>query len=170
MRVKIRLSRHLNDGMRSDLSRPHPFAAERIGLLYVRLSEAGEGRWVILMTDYAPIADDRYIDDPSSGARIDSQAIRGAMQGVLDRQQGVFHVHRHEWSGIPRLSAMDSREIPRVVDGFRKVGPEFAHGIVLLSSDQYAAWVWLPGAEHPVQVEAVSIVGYPLEIFRGESR
>ncbi len=170
MRVKIRLSRRLNDEVRTDLSRPHPFAAERIGLLFGRLSDAGPNRSIILMTSYVPIADDRYIDDPSAGARIDSQAIRGAMQGVLDRQEGVFHVHRHEWPGIPRLSTMDSDEIPLVVNGFRNVGPGFAHGMVLLSTDQYAAWVWLPGAKHSVQAEAVSVVGYPLEIFRGESR
>jgi hypothetical protein len=170
MSVKIRLSRRLNDEVRADLSRPHRFAAERIGLLYGRLSSAGPNRSVILMISYAPIADDRYIDDPSAGARIDSQAIRGAMQGVLDRREGVFHVHRHEWPGVPKLSLMDSDEVPLVVNGFRNVGPGFAHGMVLLSTDQYAAWVWLPGAKHSVQTEAVSIVGYPLEIFRGEFR
>jgi hypothetical protein len=170
MRIKIRLSRQLNKEVRADLSRPHPFAAERIGLLYGRLCSAGENRSVIVMTGYTPIADDRYIDDPSSSARIDSQAIRGAMQGVLDRQEGVFHVHRHDRPGTPRLSPMDSDEIPLVVNGFRNVGQSFAHGMVLLSTEQYAAWVWLFEAKHSIQAETVSVVGYPLKIFRGESR
>jgi hypothetical protein len=38
---------------------------------------------------------------------------------------------------------MDSDEIPLVVNGFRNVGQSFAHGMVLLSTEQYAAWVWL---------------------------
>jgi len=65
---------------------------------------------------------------------------------------------------------MDSDEIPLVVNGFRNVGQSFAHGMVLLSTEQYAAWVWLPGAKHSIQAETVSVVGYPLKIFRGESR
>lgn len=121
------------------------------------------------MTGYEPLADERYIDDPLSGARIDSQAIRGAMQGVLGRQEGVFHVHMHEWPGTPRLSPMDSEEVPLIVNGFRNVGPAFANGMVLLSIDECAVWVWLPGSKHSVQAQTVSVVGYPLENFPGGS-
>ena len=34
MKVKVRIPRRLNDEVRADLSRPHPFAAERVGLLF----------------------------------------------------------------------------------------------------------------------------------------
>ena len=83
MKIKVRLSRLLDQEVRADLSRPHPFAAERVGLLYGRLCNAGLDTSVVLMTGYEPLADERYKHDPSSGARIDSQAIRIALQGCL---------------------------------------------------------------------------------------
>ena len=165
MRIKVRMPRRLSDEVRADLARPHPFAAERVGFLFGRVVSAGRGNYVVLMTAYEPLADDRYIDDPSSGARIDSQAIRGAMQGVLDRQEGAFHVHLHEWPGTPHPSPMDSEEIPLIVNGLRNAGPDLAHGIILFSIDEYAAWVWLPGSKHSSRAQASSVVGHPLEIF-----
>lgn len=164
MNIKVRLGRSLLEDVRADLSRPHPFAAERIGFLYGRLVDA-DGP-LILMTGYEAVHDVRYIDDPFAGARIDSQAIRGAMQGVLDRGHGAFHVHMHHWYGRPAMSAMDAEEIPRVVTGLRRVGPARANGIVLLHDVEVAAWVWLPSAENAVEAESVSIVGFPFQIFR----
>jgi hypothetical protein len=169
MRVKVRIPRQLSNKVRADLSRPHPFAAERVGFLFGRLVSADPDTSLVLMTAYEPLADDRYIDDPLSGARIDSQAIRGAMQGVLDRQEGAFHVHLHERPGAPRLSLMDSEEIPLIVNGLRNAGPDLAHGMVVLSTDEYAAWVWLPGGRHSVRAQAASVVGYPLEVFTESS-
>ena len=170
MNIKARLTRKLLEGVRADLSRPHAFAAERVGFLFGRLGTAGPDSLLVIMTGYEPLGDDRYIDDPRSGARIDSQAIRGAMQGVLDRGEGVFHVHMHEWPGRPRLGRMDAEEIPRIVTGFRRAGPAYAHGIFLLHAEECAAWVWLPGEDGAVVAEAVSVVGYPLQVFREDAR
>jgi hypothetical protein len=168
MTIKVRIPRKLLDEVRADLSRPHAFAAERVGFLYGRL--AGADPALVLMTGYEPVADDRYINDPWSGARIDSTAIRGAMQGVLDRGQGGFHVHMHHWPGRPVLSRMDAEEIPPVVTGLRRVGLAHAHGIVLFHAEECAAWVWLPGEDGAVEAESVSVVGFPLKIFGGTSR
>lgn len=168
MTIKVRISRRLLDEVRADLSRPHPFAAERVGFLYGRL--AGADAALVLMTGYEPVADDRYINDPWSGARIDSQAIRSAMQGVLDHGQGCFHVHMHHWPGRPVLSRMDAEEIPPVVTGLRRVGLAHAHGIVLLHAEECAACVWLPGKDDAVEAESVSVVGFPLKLFGGISR
>lgn len=162
--TRVRLTRTILDQVRADLSRPHPFAGERIGFLYGRLVDGRSP--LVLITDYEPVADDCYINDPQSGARIDSHAIRGAMQGVLDRSQGGFHVHMHDWPGRPALSRMDAEEIPRVVTGLRRVGLRDAHGIVLLHEEECAAWVWLPGSDIAVEAESVSIVGFPVQIFR----
>lgn len=162
MTINLRLTRKLLDEVRADLSRSHPFAAERVGFLYGRL--AGTDSSLVLLTGYEPVADDRYINDSWSGARIDSQAIRAAMQGVLDRGQGGFHVHMHHWPGRPVLSRMDTVEIPRVVTGLRRVGLSQAHGIILLNQFDCAAWVWLPGNDSAVEAESVSIVGFPLQI------
>ena len=170
MNIKARLTRKLLEGVRADLSRPHAFAAERVGFLFGRLGTAGPDSLLVIMTGYEPLGDDRYIDDPRSGVRIDSQAIRGAMQGVLDRGEGVLHVHMHEWPGRPRLSRMDAEEIPRIVTGFRRAGPAYAHGIFLLHAEECAAWVWLPGEDEAVVAEAVSVVGYSLQVFREDAR
>lgn len=164
MTVAIRFARSLFDRIRADLSRPHPFAAERIGFAYGDLVDAGTR--LILMTAYEPVGDDDYIDDPMCGARIDSQAIRTAMQGVLNRRQGAFHVHMHRWPGQPFLSKTDAAEIPDIVTGLRRVGTTFANGILLLHDIECAGWVWLPGAESPVEADSVSVVGFPFHISR----
>jgi hypothetical protein len=167
MHVTIRMTHSLHDQVRADLTRAHRFAAERVGFLYGRLSRAGEDERLILLTGYSALDDDRYIDDPHAGARIDSQAIRGAMQGVLDRREGVFHVHLHEFPGKPHFSWMDRDELPRLIPSFQAVGPSFAHGLFLLSEDKCAAEVWLPGSEKAVEAARISIVGYPLQLIEG---
>ncbi len=166
MKIVIRFSRKLFDDIREDLSRPHAFAAERIGFAYGDLVDADSS--LVLMTHYEPVGDDNYIDDPMCGARIDSQAIRTAMQGVLNRRQGAFHVHMHRWPGRPFLSKTDAAEIPGVVTGLRRVGTTFANGIILLHERECAGWVWLPGTESAIEADSVSVVGFPFQIFRRE--
>jgi hypothetical protein len=167
MNIKVRLPRSLVEEVRADLSRPHRFAAERIGFIYGRLTSAGADSPLVIMTGYEPVSDECYINDPRSGARIDSRAIRGAMQGVLDRGQGGFHVHMHDWPGRPVLSRMDVEEIPQVVTALRRVGPAHSNGIVLLHQAECAAWVWLPGYDTAIMADSVSVVGFPFKTFGG---
>lgn len=167
MTVKVRMTRELLVQIRSDLTRPHAFAAERIGFAYGRWTNSGEDELLLLLTSYEPVADEHYLYDPRAGARIDGRAIRAAMQGVLDRSEGAVHVHMHDWPGQPVLSRMDVDEIPAVVTGLRRAGPAHAHGILLLHQRECAAWIWPPGEEEAEKAESVSIVGFPLEIFRG---
>ena len=170
MNVTVRMRRRLYEEVRADLSRPHPFASERVGFLFGRLGYADETDRLVLLAGYSPLEDDRYIDDPRSGARIDSQAIRGAMQGVLDRGEGVFHVHMHDFAGKPHFSRMDRAELPRLIPSFQAVGPSFAHGLFLLSEDECAAEVWLPGSDKAVAAGRISIVGYPTRLIEGGER
>ena len=170
MNVRIRLTRVLHDQVRTDLSRPHPFAAERVGFVFGRLGNDGTAAPIILLTGYEPLADERYINDPFAGARIDSQAIRGAMQSVIDRGEGAFHVHLHDGRGKPRFSTMDRDELPRLIPSFQAVGPKLAHGLFLLSTDECAADVWLPGNAKPIEPDRITIVGYPLRFFDGGNR
>lgn len=170
MNVRIRLTRTLYERVRADLHRPHRFAAERVGFLFAKFGNAGTAEPIVLFTDYAPLADDRYIDDPRSGARIDSQAIRVAMQAVLDRKEGVFHVHMHGFSGRPGFSRMDREELPRLIPGFRAVGPTLPHGLFLMNEDECLGEVWLPGRNSPVEAARVSVVGYPVHLSDGEWR
>jgi hypothetical protein len=166
MYLTIRLTRQLHEEMLTDLRRPHAHAAERVGFLYGRL--AAKCGPLILMTRYTPVPDEQYIDDPHVGARINGDAIRAAMQGVLDSGDGVFHTHLHEWPGRPGFSFTDEKELPKLVPAFQAVGRAQANGLFLLSPDSAIADVWLPGKQHPVRAHRISIVGYPLRFFGGE--
>jgi hypothetical protein len=170
MTVHARLARDLYDQVRADLIRPHPHAGERVGFLYARLGNAGTDHPIIIFTRYVPLADDRYIRDPFAGARIDGTAIREAMQGVLSQGEGVFHVHIHEWPGEPGWSPMDLRELPRLIPGFKAVGPKLPHGLFLLSPDHFAGAVWLPGNTTSVPMDRVTVVGFPTQIFERTGR
>lgn len=165
MRVRVRIPRGLYARVRADLARRHEFAYERVGFLSARLGNVAGNRPLILLTDYHPVPDDQYVDDPKSGARINSVAIREAMQRVLDAGTGAFHVHSHEHRGRPGFSPMDMEETPRVVSGLRVAGPAQAHGMLLLSNDHCVAHVWMPASDKPVATAGISVVGYPLEIF-----
>ncbi len=167
MNVRVRITRSLYDRVRADLSRPHRFAAERVGFLFTRLGNTGTAEPIVLITEYSSLADDRYIDDPKSGARIDSNAIRGAMQQVIDRHEGVFHVHIHQFTGRPFFSEMDREELPRLIPSFRAVGPAFAHGLFLMNEDECTAAVWLPGTSSSITAARLSVVGYPFHMSEG---
>jgi hypothetical protein len=145
------------------MARVHRFAVERIGFVHARPGQLTNGAWTIHLTGYTPVSDDHYVDDPGSGGRIDSNAIRAAMQHILAKQEGLFHVHQHPVCGWPHLSRMDKNEIPRLVDSFRQVGPSLPHGILLLSEDSMRAWVWLPTIAEPIEPNRLVTVGAPME-------
>jgi len=100
----------------------------------------------------------------SVGARIDGEAILAAMQGVIDSDEGCFHVHLHEWPGRPRFSKTDRDELPRVARSLRNAGPTKAHGLFLLSDDGAYADVWMPGRKDPVSAR-INIGGFPMTII-----
>ncbi len=87
------------------------------------------------------------------------------MQQVLNRNEGVFHVHMHDGLGKPRFSRMDRTELPRLIPSFQAVGLSFAHGLFLLSKDHITAAVWLPGITQPAEADRITIVGHPLQLF-----
>jgi len=140
--------------MLADLRRPHAHAAERIGFLYGRLAES-----VIVMSRYVPVLDEQYVRDFTVGARINGDAIRAAMQGVIDSGDGVFHTHLHEWPGRPSWSPTDEDELPNLIPVFRALGRDQASGLFLLSPDSAIADVWLPGARGPERASRILIVG-----------
>jgi hypothetical protein len=158
----LRIPKSLYTDIRKDLARPHRFAAERVGFAKARLGTADGDDRIILLTGYSPVADDYYIDDPKSGARIDSNAIRTAMETILHEDVGLFHVHLHDLPGLPALGRMDRREIPQLVQTFRATGPQFPHGIFLLSEDAFSSWVWLPDHKEPLTPDRSTVVGMPL--------
>ena len=151
MSITIRLTRKLYEEVLSDLRRPHAHAAERVGFLYGRLASPIDP--LILMTRYSPVPDEHYLLDFDVGARINGDAIRAAMQGVVDSGEGVFHTHLHEWPGRPGFSLADNKELPKLVPAFQAVGRTQASGLFLLSPDSAIADVWLPGSQRPERRE-----------------
>lgn len=165
-KIFVRLTRSLYDEVRRDLDRPHDFAHERVGFMTVHLGNARHEPLLVLADSYTPVADEHYVNDPYVGARINSDAIRSAMQQALDRNCGIFHVHQHPFSGKPHLSRVDRNELPQVAAGTRNATPSHPHGLLLLSEDSGTAFVLLPDTDRLFQAERLSIVGFPTEIFQ----
>lgn len=167
--VHVRIPRSLYERIHVDLKRPHHHAAERVGFLITSFKQYADGSFLLLMNDYHPLSDDEYVPDSSCGARIGSDAIRAAMQRVMNTGLGSFHVHIHYGSGIPCLSNTDRRELPRLVQSLCVVGPDCVHGIFLLSENACTCWVWLPGFDEPVVPEQISVVSYPMTFIHPHS-
>ena len=166
MNIYLRMTKSLYDEVMADMRRVHPVAAERIGFLHARLGHVSESEQVLVFIGYTPVKDDHYVDDPASGGRINGDAIREAMQRILDDKCGLFHVHRHERSAVPSLSKMDRDEIPRLVQSFRHTDPKSPHGIFLLGIESFACWAWLPKMDKPINPVKATIVGYPLAFVK----
>jgi len=160
--VRLRLSKALVEEMKADLRRPHPFAVERVGFLSVVTGRADGGELLVLGLEYRPVDEDHYLEDPRVGVKIGVGAIRGAIERIRLSRRGLIHVHLHEHAGRPVFSSTDRREQPRLVEGFRRVGSHLPHGMLVLSDDSAAAWIWLPGQSAPVRPEVMTIVGYPM--------
>ena len=68
--TRLRIPATVFDQMSQDLQQPHPFAAERVGFLFVRPDEIVPHPAVLLTVAYEPVPDDGYTPDNSVGARI----------------------------------------------------------------------------------------------------
>jgi hypothetical protein len=173
MKVEIKLNGALYARIIHDLTRPHPFAAERVGFVFCRLGLLADQGHLILLTRYHAIPDDQYIDDPTVGARIGSEAMTWAMQAVYHgraSREGIFHIHLHGHRGETGMSGTDRREIPKLIPGFQSVGREAAHGIIILSADHGSGWVWLRGSAEPVHADCVNVIGTPVGVFERERK
>ena len=170
MKTDIKLTGPLYDQIVQDLCRPHPFAAERVGFVFARIGSLCDHGKLILLNRYHSIPDEQYVDDPTVGARIGSDAMTWAMQAVYygrAAREGLFHIHLHGHDGETGMSRTDREEIPKLIPGFQSVGNEAAHGIIILSSDHGSGWVWLQGSKDPIRAACVTVVGVPIGVFEG---
>jgi hypothetical protein len=168
MNITVRLTRVLYEHTMEDLRRPHAYAYERVGFASAKTSALAGGGLLVLLTEYHPLPDERYIEDHSVGARIDSAAIRGVMQRVLDTGRGAFHVHLHDLPGRTNFSGLDREGIPPVVAALRVASPREAHGMIVFGRDHARAEVWAPGTAAEAVAERVTVVGRPLITFDKE--
>lgn len=164
MNIEFRISRPLLQHIHTDLSRVHPFAAERVGFIACASGALAGGGLVLLGESYHPVADSHYVNDPNAGATIGSAAIRIALQIAYNQPVSMFHVHRHEHLGLPRFSRIDLRESRRFVPDFFKVRPERCHGVIVLSHDALSGLCWLPGKTEPSPISRLAVVGRPTSL------
>jgi len=172
MRAELRIPRTLHTEVLRDLRRGHPFAYERVGFLFGRLSQMEGGNALILVNRYHSIPDEQYVRDSTVGARIGEEAIAYGMEQAhygAAVHEGLFHVHLHDGRGPTGMSSTDQRELPALIPGFRSMGKTAAHGIVILSADHGTAWIWIPGRKESVVADRIAVVGAPLSIFEGRS-
>lgn len=168
MKIEIKLNGGLYAKIIRDLTRPHLFAAERVGFVFGRQGSLADQGRMILLTRYHSIPDDQYLDDSTVGARIGSEALTWAMQAVYHgrpEREGIFHIHLHGRRGETGMSGTDRREIPKLMPGFQSVGRDAAHGIIILSLDHGSSWVWLHGNTEPILADCVSVIGSPVRVF-----
>lgn len=166
--MHIKLTGCLYTHIVQDLKRPHPFAEERVGFVFGRMTSLLDGAYLILLTRYHSIPDDQYVDDQTVGARIGKDALVWAMQAVYygrSTHEGIFHIHIHPYRGEPNMSRVDFRDLPKLIPGFQSVGNNAAHGIIILSLNHGTGWVWLPESRKPVLVDSIGVIGVPLNVF-----
>lgn len=166
MNVELRISQVLYQAIHADLSRKHPFAAERVGFIACTSASLSCGGELLLAETYFPVEDSHYVDDPRAGATMGGAAIRVALQTAYNQPISMFHVHRHEHCGAPKFSGLDIRESRRFVPDFFKVQPSRCHGAIVLSHDSAVGLCWIPGADGPIPITKFVIVGRPINTVR----
>ena len=156
--IRLKATSMLLDDVLDDLSRPHPFAHERVGFLRAGLA-VSESDCAILVHSYAPVADEDYLEDPSVGAMMGPNAISKAMAAAFEDHVSLLHVHSHGGRGIPRFSGIDLRENQKFVPDFFKVCPHRPHGAVVLSDSYACGQVWLHPDDTAQTIDQFQIVG-----------
>jgi hypothetical protein len=168
MKPFFKIERRMLDQIHADLSRRHPFAAERVGFISCKVAAFDAGTVTALAQAYLPVQDDHYDDDPSVGAMLNGAAFRAALQHSFRSRTAMFHVHRHEHRGTPRFSHVDISEARRFVPDFWKVQPSLPHGAIVLSHDRMHGQCWLPGQRVPTSFGGYMVVGFPTAFFYEE--
>ncbi len=162
--ITLRITETMMSLVRSDLIREHPFAYERVGFLFLRQGSCDKGM-LLIATSYSSVPDDQYIRDLTVGARINVNAIRNAMQRIMDTGEDVLHVHLHAQKGVPAFSQVDLDGLKQLIPSFQKVCLDGIHGAAVLSADNVSAIVWHPKEKSIFAVNKISIVGFPINIY-----
>lgn len=166
MRPIFKMPRLLLEEIHRDLSRPHRFAAERVGFISCKVGEIPGHSPAVFAQGYHPVSDEHYEDDPTVGAMISGAAFRKALQFAYQNRTAMFHVHRHEHFGPPGFSYVDESESAKFVPDFWKVQPMLPHGALVLSRDQIHGLCWTPQDRIVVPFDRHVVVGFPTLTLR----
>lgn len=169
MKVTFRIPAALLLEVRTDLTRPHTFAAERVGFISCNIAALNDNGILILARCFHSVDDDDYLDDPRVGAMMGPNAIRKALQLAYKLPVSMFHVHVHEHNGEPWFSRTDLSENANFIPDFWHVRPTYPHGAIVLSLDSMAGMCWIPGRRKPVRIQDLARVGSPMQLIRGQA-
>jgi hypothetical protein len=162
MNVRMKLLQGLVEEMHADLSRPHPFAFERVGFLTCGIARADGDALVMLGSRWHSIADEDYIDKPDVGACIGPAAFRKILQYAYFEPVSIFHIHRHDHRGKPEFSGTDSASAREYVPGFFNACGTHPHGAIVVSLDNATGDLWMPGRRAPRRIDRFDVIGIPL--------
>lgn len=165
MKIHFRMLRSLRDAILRDLLRPHEHAAERVGFVSCRFGTSDSGL-LVLAHAFHPVLDEHYEKDPGVGARMNSAAIRAALQVALSDEVGMFHVHLHDHRGLPGPSSIDWSEWQKFIPNFWHVRPQLPHGALVLSRDRLSGWCWYPRKQEPIRIDRFTMVGRGMQSWR----
>ena len=163
MNIIIRISRTLDTEIRNNLIRPHPFAMERIGFVSGVHSNIEHNECLIVLKKYYPIEDSDYIEDSTVGARINGNAIRKAMQLIMDTHEGMFHVHIHPFNYFPSMSKTDKIGIPPVIKSLCNVDRSVLTGCIIMSNSHQCAYVYVPDVGL-ITTNKIRVIGFPFSL------
>jgi hypothetical protein len=169
MKVTFRILASLLLEVRTDLARPHHFAAERVAFISCNVASLSDKGILILARTFHPVDDHDYLDDPRVGAMMGPEAIRKALQLAYKAPMAMFHVHVHEHHGRPWFSRTDLSENANFIPDFWHVRPTFPHGAIVLSLDSMAGMCWMPNGRKPVRIQSFAAVGTPMQLARGQA-
>jgi len=158
VKIAFKIRSEMLEEILTDLRRPHPFAAERVGFIIARPTHSKSGI-ILLASRYVVVPDDGYAEDHSAGAVMNEKTIFGAMQIGYAENVSVIHVHLHDHPGKPGFSQTDRRESARFVPAFRGARPEYPHAAVVLSSDSFVGLCWLKGKKKSLPISRFVVVG-----------
>lgn len=126
------IPKELKETINTDLSRSHNHAYERVGFVLTRTHWTGN-KVIILAYDYRSVTDEDYIRDDDVGARINSKAIKRAIEIAYSENCGIFHVHSHNHFGKPTESQSDSDGIRPMMESISRINKKQLFGYLILS-------------------------------------
>ena len=160
--VCLRMSTDIRLQMLNDLRRLHDHAYERVGFLFTKTKKLRTNTVIVIATKYMPVDDADYLQDKSVGAKINSTAIRKAMQYCFSNKTGCFHVHLHDHIGKPGPSSTDKHGLPPIVDSFQNITNEEANGIIILSEDSHFIQLKISKEISFIFPQQISVIGLPM--------
>lgn len=161
MNTTLKIRGDLLREVRTDLSRSHAFAHERVGFLRAGAATTPRGL-LITVRDYRTVDDADYEYDPRLGAKIGSQAMRKAVQSAYRPAAVLLHIHTHGGSGRPNFSPIDLKSAHEFVPGFFETAPRMPHGLLVLSDNSVQGLLWLGSCQQPLTITNFISVAAPL--------